>query len=184
MYKCVTSKAGSKLYYKNDKRIAKSKIPLKQLPMCDSKNTEMTYEELLKSKKQQLINVMEGRMFLRNKEMCGDIADDFINDLLQETDSVKEITKHLVDLSLLMALHVPFNNTHFSSFSCKETFLDGNLIDKVYEVLVEKKPKDKYAKMSLEDLKEVAKEKGIAIKLGLGKTEEQKRETLIKAIKK
>jgi hypothetical protein len=151
--------------------------------MCDSKNIEMTYENLLKSKKQQLISVIREHMYLKNKEMYDDIADNFIDDLLQETDSVEEITKHLIDLSLLMALHVPFNYEHFNS--CKDTFLDKIFINKVYEVLVkDKNPKDKYAKMSLEDLKEVAKEKGIAIKLGLGKTEEQKRETLIKAIKK
>jgi hypothetical protein len=38
MYKCVISKSGQSLYFKDGKRIAKSKIPSKQLPECLSKN--------------------------------------------------------------------------------------------------------------------------------------------------
>jgi hypothetical protein len=43
MYKCVKSKSGKSLYYKNGKRIAKSKISMSILPMChESSDKQMS----------------------------------------------------------------------------------------------------------------------------------------------
>jgi hypothetical protein len=69
MYKCVISKSGQSLYYKDGKRIAKSKIPNNKLPNCkmnkekEEHNVESSDEEKYSKKKSKSKKIKFSNIF-------------------------------------------------------------------------------------------------------------------------